>query len=87
VVGGATGAWIGGIAAATTDTGFPDVDLKLIGELVKPGCSALVALAPVEHAEALERMLVAAGSRLLTDSDIESAEDADINCEDAELSA
>lgn len=84
VVVGATGAWIGGIAAATTDTGFPDVDLKLIGELVKPGCSALVALAPLAQAEALERMLVTAGGRLLTDSDVEGAEDAEIECEDAE---
>ncbi|HEY54229.1 MAG TPA: DUF1269 domain-containing protein [Caldilineae bacterium] len=84
VVGGATGAWIGGIAAATTDTGFPDVDLKLIGELVKPGCSALVALTSPEHADALERMLVSAGSRLLTDSDVEGAQDAEIECGDDE---
>ena len=80
VVGGATGAWIGGVAAATTDTGFPNVDLKLIGELVRPGCSALVVLAVADQSETLEQMLVDAGSRLLTDSAVEGAQDAEINC-------
>ncbi len=86
VVGGATGAWIGGVSAAATDTGFPDTDLKQIGELVGPSCSALVVLSLVDQAEALERMLVDAGSRLLTDSDVEGAQDAEIDCEDEEVS-
>ena len=85
VVGGATGAWIGGVSAAATDTGFPDADLRQIGELVGPGCSALVVFALVDQAEALERMLIDAGSRLLTDSDVEGAQDAQIDCGDDEV--
>ena len=85
VVGSATGAWIGGVSAAATDTGFPDADLRQIGELVGPGCSALVVLALVDQAEAVEQMLVDAGSRLLTDSDVEGAQDAQIDCGDDEV--
>jgi hypothetical protein len=54
---------------------------------VKPGCSALVVLALADQAEILERMLIDAGSRLLTDSDVEGAQNAEVNCGDEEASS
>ena len=80
VVGGATGAWIGGIAAAATDTGIPDFDLEQIGAMIKSGCSALVVFTRDDMAEPVEKLLVAAGSRLLTDSNVEGAKDVEIEC-------
>ncbi len=80
VVGGATGAWIGGVAAATTDTGIPDFELEQIGSVLKSGCSALVVFTRDDKAEAIEKLLVGAGSRLLTDSTVEGAKDVKIDC-------
>jgi uncharacterized membrane protein len=47
LLGGGVGAAIGGIAARLIDTGIPNDRLAQIGEALKPGTSALVAL--VEH--------------------------------------
>lgn len=47
LVGGAAGAAIGGLAAKLIDTGIPDDRLKQIGEALKPGTSAIVAM--IEH--------------------------------------
>lgn len=41
------GALVGGLAAKLRDTGFPDAGLKEVGEGLRPGTSALVAV--VEH--------------------------------------
>jgi uncharacterized membrane protein len=47
LVGGAAGAAIGGLAAKLIDSGIPDDRLKQIGEALKPGTSAIVAM--IEH--------------------------------------
>lgn len=47
VVGGATGAVVGGLTAKYHDSGIPDARLKEIGEALQPGSSAIVAL--IEH--------------------------------------
>ncbi len=54
--GGAIGAGIGGLAAKLRDSGFPDTQLKGLGEDLTPGASAIVALVDddaVEKAQAL----------------------------------
>jgi uncharacterized membrane protein len=43
----AAGAAIGGLAAQLRDAGFPDDQLKQVGEALKPGTSAIVAI--IEH--------------------------------------
>lgn len=47
LIGGAAGAAIGGLAGKLIDTGIPDARLKQIGEALKPGSSAIVAM--IEH--------------------------------------
>ncbi|NTU85079.1 MAG: DUF1269 domain-containing protein [Chloroflexales bacterium] len=47
VVPAAVGALIGGLSAKLRDAGFPDAKLKQIGEGLKPGSSAIIAV--VEH--------------------------------------
>lgn len=47
LVAGATGALVGGLAAKLRDSGFPNDRLRAIGDSLKPGTSALVAV--VEH--------------------------------------
>ena len=47
LVAGAAGALIGGLAAKLRDSGFSDARLKAIGESLKPGTSAIVAV--IEH--------------------------------------
>lgn len=47
VVGGAAGAVVGGITTKVMDSGIPDDRLKEIGEALKPGTSAIVAV--IEH--------------------------------------
>ena len=54
--GGAIGAGIGGLAAKLRDSGFPDAQLKELGEDLTPGASAIVALVDddaVDEAQAL----------------------------------
>ena len=80
VVGGATGAWIAGVAAATTDTGIPDSDLEQIGTMITAGCSAIVVFTTKGEAEPVEKTLVNAGGRLLTDSAVEGATDTQFDC-------
>jgi uncharacterized membrane protein len=58
--GGAIGAGIGGLAAKLRDSGFPDAQLKGLGEDLSPGASALVALVDddaVEKAQALLKVV------------------------------
>lgn len=48
LLGGAVGGAIGGLAGRLIDTGIPDQRLKQIGEALRPGTSAIVAM--IEHA-------------------------------------
>jgi uncharacterized membrane protein len=68
LVSGAIGAAAGGLIAKFSDGGFPDSRLKEIGEALKPGSSAIVAV--IEHvwvAEA-EAELQAAGAQVFVDT-------------------
>ena len=62
------GAAVGGLAAKLRDGGFPDQRLRQIGEGVRPGSSALVAV--IEHVwlEDVERMLEEKGADLATEA-------------------
>jgi uncharacterized membrane protein len=62
------GAAVGGLAAKLRDGGFPDQRLRQIGEGLRPGSSALVAV--VEHTwlEDVERMLQQRGADLATEA-------------------
>ena len=62
------GAAVGGLAARLRDGGFPDERLRQMGESVRPGSSALVAV--IEHTwlEDVERMLEQKGADLATEA-------------------
>jgi uncharacterized membrane protein len=62
------GAAVGALAARLRDSGFPDERLRQIGEGLKPGTSALVAI--VEHRWVLEveRQIREAGADLATEA-------------------
>jgi uncharacterized membrane protein len=62
------GAAVGALAARLRDSGFPDERLRQIGEGLKPGTSALVAI--VEHRWVLEveRQMREAGAELATEA-------------------
>jgi uncharacterized membrane protein len=64
----AGGAVIGGLGAKLHDAGFPDERLKEIGNTLKPGTSAIVAV--IEHAwvAELERELAARGAQLMREA-------------------
>lgn len=60
------GALIGGIAAKYRDSGFSDKRLKEIGDALKPGTSAIVAV--IEHVwvDEVEAMMAEAGADVMT---------------------
>jgi uncharacterized membrane protein len=62
------GAAVGGLAAKLRDGGFKDERLRQIGEGVRPGSSALVAV--IEHIwlRDVEKMLVERGADLATEA-------------------
>jgi len=62
------GAAVGGLAAKLRDGGFPDERLRQMGEGVRPGSSALVAV--IEHVwlKDVERMLQEKGADLATEA-------------------
>ena len=59
---GALGAAIGGMAAKLTDSGFPDYQLKQIGNALQPGMSAIVLVAQLLATVDLEKELATAGA-------------------------
>ncbi len=65
---GATGAWIGGLSAATTDTGIPNPTLDEIGMLLQPGTSAVVLIVADTASAAIEAHLLETGAQVVTDS-------------------
>ncbi len=68
VVGGATGALVGGVTAKFYDSGIPDERLKKIGEALKPGTSAIVAIIEHKWVKELEKDLREAGADVLTET-------------------
>lgn len=65
LLGGAVGGAIGGLAGRLIDTGIPDARLKQIGEALKPGTSAIVALIEHSWVDELEAELDRAGGDTL----------------------
>lgn len=59
---GALGAAIGGMAAKLSDSGFPDYQLKQIGNSLRPGMSAIVVLVQLLGSVDLEKELSTAGA-------------------------
>jgi uncharacterized membrane protein len=51
------GAAVGGLAASLRDSGFPDDDLRAIGEKIRPGAAAVVAVADQTWLDNVERVL------------------------------
>jgi uncharacterized membrane protein len=68
VVGGVVGAALGGMAAKMRDSGFPNDRLAKIGEGLKPGTSAIVAV--IEHVwvAQLETAMQEAGADVITEA-------------------
>jgi hypothetical protein len=64
----ATGALVGGIASKLRDSGFSNDRLKEIGEALKPGTSAIVAVVEHRWVSELENLMAEAGADVLTES-------------------
>jgi uncharacterized membrane protein len=65
---GATGALIGGIAAKLRDSGFSNERLEEIGDALKPGTSAIIALVEHKWVGKLEDMMAEAGADVMTEA-------------------
>jgi uncharacterized membrane protein len=61
----AAGAAIGGLAAQLHDAGFPDDQLKQVGEALKPGTSAIVAVIEHTWVADLEQEMQAQGAQVM----------------------
>jgi uncharacterized membrane protein len=61
----AAGAAIGGLAAKLRDAGFPDDQLKQVGEALKPGTSAIVAIIEHTWVADLEQEMQAQGAQVM----------------------
>jgi uncharacterized membrane protein len=68
LVAGATGALIGGIASKLRDSGFSNKRLAEIGEALKPGTSAIVAVVEHKWVGELESLMAEAGADVLTET-------------------
>lgn len=68
LVAGAAGALIGGIAAKLRDSGFSNERLAEIGEALKPGTSAIVAVVEHRWVGDLENLMAEAGADVLTEA-------------------
>ena len=64
----ATGALVGGIASKLRDSGFSNDRLKEIGDALKPGTSAIVAVVEHRWVGELENLMAEAGADVLTES-------------------
>jgi uncharacterized membrane protein len=64
----AAGAAIGGLAAQLRDAGFPDDQLKQVGEALKPGTSAIVAVIEHTWVADLEQEMQAQGAQVMRQS-------------------
>ena len=68
VVGAAVGAAVGGVTAKVIDSGIPDDRLEQIGEGLKPGTSAIVAIIEHRWVEDVEKQMAEAGADVLTEA-------------------
>jgi len=68
LVGAAAGAITGGVAGKAIDAGIPDERLKEIGEALKPGTSAIVAIIEHRWVAEIENQLAAAGAQVVTEA-------------------
>jgi len=68
LVTGAAGAAIGGLAAKLRDSGFPDERLREVGESLKPGTSALVAVIEHTWVAEVEQQLAQYGAQVVTEA-------------------
>ncbi|HEU5438194.1 MAG TPA: DUF1269 domain-containing protein [Ktedonobacterales bacterium] len=68
LVTGAVGATIGGLAAKLRDSGFPDDRLREIGDALKPGTSALIAVIEHTWVAQIEQELTRYGAQVLTEA-------------------
>ena len=64
---GLTGAVIGGLAAKLRDSGFSDERLKKLGEGLKPGTSAIVAVIEHRWVAEMEKEMAEAGADVVTE--------------------
>ncbi len=64
VVPAAVGALVGGLTAKLKDSGFPDEQLKTVGEGLTPGSSAIIAVVDHIWVEAVEKQLEEEGADL-----------------------
>lgn len=64
----AVGALVGGLSAKLRDSGFSDARLKALGEGLKPGSSAIVAVVEHTWVAQVEEALAEAGADMLTAS-------------------
>jgi uncharacterized membrane protein len=65
---GAAGALIGGLAAKLRDSGFSNARLQTVGESLKPGTSAIVAVIEHKWVAELEKEMAEAGADVITAS-------------------
>ena len=68
VVGAAAGALVGSVTARVIDSGISDDRLEQIGDGLKPGTSAIVAIIEMRWIEEVERQLAEAGADVLTEA-------------------
>jgi uncharacterized membrane protein len=68
LVTGAAGALIGGLAAKLRDSGFSDERLKTVGQSLKPGTSAIIAVIEHKWVAKLEREMEEAGADVFTEA-------------------
>ncbi len=64
----AVGALVGGLVAKWRDTGFSDERLKILGEGLKPGSSAIIAVVEHRWVEEVEKAMAEAGADLFTEA-------------------
>jgi len=62
----AVGALVGGLTAKLTDSGFSDARLKSLGENLKPGSSAIVAVVEHKWVAEVEKAMAEAGADAVT---------------------
>jgi uncharacterized membrane protein len=68
IVPAAVGALIGGLAAKARDSGFPQERLKTIGEGLKPGTSAIVAVVEHKWVAEVQKAMQEAGADAVTEA-------------------
>lgn len=68
ILAGATGALVGGLAAKKIDMGLPNKRLKELGDALKPGTSAIIAVIEHKWVKKLEEELAEAGAEVATEA-------------------